>query len=433
MLAAGDQPTSAMRGRAREDHVFGTILGADVLGPQVRLHTENVRALRIGQRSRRGIEAIDVLDAHDRPAAGTRPIERTVVEIERRRRRQHRVVIRGGRRDCAFDAAPGHDRGVRREPAFEDFVPADQAPAVLVEILADALHEVALQLVLILHAELAHPAAHARRSAPLVLHGLIAAGMDVLAREQRQHLAEHVFEERERRLLDVEQVLIDAPVGRNGSRLARDAELRIRGNRRARMARHIDLGHDRDVAGRCVRDDLADLVLGIETAVEPRPSRGRIDVGCRSRTRRHAPGADFSQLRILLDLDAPSLIVRQVPLQHVELVQRHRVDEPLDELRRLVVTRRVQQQAAPAKARRIVDLSARECSMTPRRAATTSPHRRKGREGSARQRRFAWGTQSANTPLPRPGRPRGPGAKTRSSARRPRPPPPTTPCRGFAA
>jgi len=42
-------------------------------------------------------------------------------------------------------------------------------------------------------------------------------------------------------------------------------------------------------------------------------------------------------------------------VQHVELVQRHPVDERPDETRRLVMTRRVEHQAAPREARRIVD------------------------------------------------------------------------------
>ena len=72
-----------------------------------------------------------------------------------------------------------------------------------------------------------------------------------------------------------------------------------------------------------------------------------------------------------------------------------------------IVARRIEHQAAPAEARRIVDLQRRDfdADRSPRRAATASPRHRKGREGWARKRRFARGTQAANTPLPRPGQP----------------------------
>ena len=42
-------------------------------------------------------------------------------------------------------------------------------------------------------------------------------------------------------------------------------------------------------------------------------------------------------------------------MQHVQLVRRHRVEELEDELRRLVMARRIEQQPAPGEARRVVD------------------------------------------------------------------------------
>ena len=44
-----------------------------------------------------------------------------------------------------------------------------------------------------------------------------------------------------------------------------------------------------------------------------------------------------------------------MPVQHVELVQRHPVDEALDVFRRLEMPRRVQHESAPREARRIGD------------------------------------------------------------------------------
>ena len=56
------------------------------------------------------------------------------------------------------------------------------------------------------------------------------------------------------------------------------------------------------------------------------------------------------------DLETPGLVVGEMPMQHIELVQRHRVDEAANEIRRLVVARRIEHQAAPRKARRIRDV-----------------------------------------------------------------------------
>ena len=52
------------------------------------------------------------------------------------------------------------------------------------------------------------------------------------------------------------------------------------------------------------------------------------------------------------------LVVDEVPVQHVELVQRHPVDVALDELRRLVVPRGIEHQPAPCVARLIRDADA---------------------------------------------------------------------------
>ena len=73
-----------------------------------------------------------------------------------------------------------------------------------------------------------------------------------------------------------------------------------------------------------------------------------------------APGADLGQPRIALDLDAPALIVGQVPVQGVELVQREQVDELLDELLGHEMPGNVEHHAAPGEARRVLDLDARD-------------------------------------------------------------------------
>ena len=143
-----------------------------------------------------------------------------------------------------------------------------------------------------------------------------------------------------------------------------DAELRIRGDRGLRVSGHLDLRNDRDVARGRVGDDLAHLLLRVEAAVEPRLAGRRIDVGRGSGPAgtRQAP-TSVSRGYFLISR-RQRLVVGQVPVQHVELVQRHRVDEALDELRRLVVARRIEHQAAPAEARRIVDLQRRNAALT---------------------------------------------------------------------
>ncbi len=62
-----------------------------------------------------------------------------------------------------------------------------------------------------------------------------------------------------------------------------------------------------------------------------------IDVGGGSGSRWDAPRRDLRETWIFFDLQAPALVIGEVPMQHVQLMQRHPIDVPHDELRRLKV------------------------------------------------------------------------------------------------
>src|SRR5688572_5560285 len=214
----GGRPTDLRHGGgARKRHPLQPILGADVLGPEVALQAENVTTLRGWKRRRHRVEAIHRFEIDDASAArwlaGAGAL--SVVEVQHGPRRKDRIVARGSRGECSVDPAPGHHRGIGCETAFEDLIPADQPPPVRGEKAPNALHEVALQRVLVRDSALAHPLLHLRRALPLILHGLVAADVDILARKELHHLAEDVLEEDEGRVLDVEQVWVDAPVRRD--------------------------------------------------------------------------------------------------------------------------------------------------------------------------------------------------------------------------
>ena len=68
---------------------------------------------------------------------------------------------------------------------------------------------------------------------------------------------------------------------------------------------------------------------------------------------RHAPTS--RQFRILLDLDAPAVAVRQMPLQRVQLLLRHHIQEILHFLLGEEMPAAVQQQPAPREPRPVLD------------------------------------------------------------------------------
>ena len=121
----------------------------------------------------------------------------------------------------AFYTAPTHYSGVRREAAFEDFVPADEPAPVAVDEFLDAPDKVALQFVFVLQSLGADALLATRTLLPVVFRHFIAADVNELAGEQRDHFAENVFEKRKCHILTG----AEDPAGAT--------ELRIRRQRRA--------------------------------------------------------------------------------------------------------------------------------------------------------------------------------------------------------
>ena len=112
------------------------------------------------------------------------------------------------------------------------------------------------------------------------------------------------------------------------------------------MARHVDLGHDRDEPARRVRDDLAVVVLRVVS--RPAPS-----------TPVPRPPTSVSAGQPV-DLDAPALVVGEVQVQVVDLEQRDVVDVALDLVDREEVPGDVEHRAAVGEPRGVLDVDSRD-------------------------------------------------------------------------
>src|SRR5204863_10177310 len=73
-----------------------------------------------------------------------------------------------------------------------------------------------------------------------------------------------------------------------------------------------------------------------------------------------AERADAGELRVLLDLDPPALVLREVPVEDVELVEREKIEVLEDELLRQEVPADVEMAPAPAETRPVLDLERRD-------------------------------------------------------------------------
>ena len=113
------------------------------------------------------------------------------------------------------------------------------------------------------------------------------------------------------------------------------------------MAWELDLGNDGDEAIRGILDDLLDLLLSIVATILLTVALDTL-------------GADAGQARVLLDLDAPALILREVPVQTVDLEHAQEVDVLLHILDGEEVTADVDQCTAVLEAGLVLDRDGRD-------------------------------------------------------------------------
>ena len=331
---------------ARVRHVLHRGRRLEVLGPEIALRTEDPRGFSLPEHVGDRLVRVHLLEREQ--AADRERLESfvslVVVEVERRRGRHDHVAPLPRRVDPPTDAAPTHHRGAGCESALEDLVPPDESAPARGEPGVDPSDEPALQLMFVLEPFARDDLLRHRARLPSDLRCLVPPDVDQPRGEEREHLGQHVLQELERPLARAEDVVGDAPDGEDLEWSRGAGELGVGGDGRERVARHLDLGDHGHVARRRVGDDLAHLVLRVEAAVR----RPVADVG-RKVLRDHrllAAAADLSEARILLDLDPPALVLGEMPVERVELVERHEVDVALDERDRLEVAPDVEMQTA---------------------------------------------------------------------------------------
>ncbi|MBB5795086.1 hypothetical protein HDA41_003050 [Streptomyces caelestis] len=218
---------------------------------------------------------------------------------------------RGG--DASGVATPGGHGRALRQPALQDLVPADQPAPARGQPRVEVPDEPGLELVLVREAEFPDARLGRRGPPPLLLGAFVAAGVDELRREQLQHFLEDALVKAQGVVSGGEYVRVDSPGVPDGEGGGVDdvgvAEFRVRGDGGLRVAGYVDFGDDGDMPLGGVGDDLPDVVLGVVAAVRLLlPQRRGPVAGFGPRP----PGADLRQPGMPLDLDAPTLVVRQM-------------------------------------------------------------------------------------------------------------------------
>ena len=350
--------------------------GGDVFCPKVALHAHDV-ALRLGGNLCKGIVSMDPFQGDGSfrhislcPLVGDAEglLGEVgilhVVYVTVGCRSHYDVVAHRSGLDASGGATPAHHRRSVVELAFEYLVPADDLLALALEELLHAGGNVVLQLgggayaVLVHESELAHLRLAVGVFLPLVAGAFVAADVDVFAREEVGHFAQDVLEELHGLLAaDIEHLLGDAPLGPYLIRLglaALASEFGVGRQRGLHVAGQVDFGDDGDSAFCGVGDYVSDLVLGVVSAVTDAV------VGCPVAADHSAvtEGSDLGEAGVLVYLDPPALVFGEVPVQAVELVDRHHVEHLLDFVQAEEVPAAVEHEAAVAEAGSVLDLAA---------------------------------------------------------------------------
>ena len=232
--------------------------------------------------------------------------------------------------------------------AVEDFVPADGPPAALCEMFHDAPHEPALKRRFIRKPFGADARLASGTGLPARLRAFVASHMDERRGEKVAHGIENALAEGDGLVASgAEDVLANAVRAKGGAGEfnAFAGELRMRRQQGARVSGEVDLRDNANSARGRVGDNLADVVDGVEERAVAGAVRGRVLARQR---RRGADGAEAREFRHPRQIDAPPLVVREVPVEDVEAGRRHAVEERLHGVLSEEVARLVKHESAPA-------------------------------------------------------------------------------------
>ena len=124
------------------------------------------------------------------------------------------------------------------------------------------------------------------------------------------------------------------------------------------MSRKVYFGDDRNEAFLSVSNHVADFILRVEHTFAIRFTV--IFAGVTADDGFFALRPDLGQFRIFLDLDAPSLVVCQVPVETVHVVQGEHIDELLDRVGREEMAGNIEVHTAIGETRIVVDADGRK-------------------------------------------------------------------------
>ena len=290
-----------------------------------------------------------------------------VIEVAVARGCHDHVVPLLRSRQAPFHPSPAHDRGRFVHVALHQFIPAYQLSPVAVQEGLHPLGEIALQpgLRLLIAVSLQPQFLDALLTSlallPPHLRSLVAPNMDILRGEYFHQFRQHTLHELKSLLLSrTKDVIKHPPMALHLVGTARASQFRIGFQCPKHVSRHVNFRNHRDIPLLRIAHDLLQFLLRVAAAVGRAVVNRRITPQHRIATHR----ALLHQLQVTVDGYTPSLIVRQVPMETVHIVHRHRVEILLHKRHTEEMASHVKMHAPIAKPRSILYHRSRKNGLT---------------------------------------------------------------------
>ena len=260
-----------------------------------------------------------------------------IVQIAMACRRHNGICAQMRRLNGARHPPPALHHRPFRQPAFEDFIPSHDALAALGEVLTHFIDEGRLELRFVFQSQTVHLSLALGALGPSNLGDLIPTNVDDVRREHLTHFVKHSFDKGHGGVVSrTIHVLEHPPIRGHRKGISCATEPRVGRQCRSTMSGHFNFGNDLHVAIGGVRHDVCNVLSGV---MSPRD----LTIVFRS------PCPDFREFGIRFNGQPPPLILRQMPVQDVHFLQRHDLDELLDERGLHEVPATVQKQPSVAQ------------------------------------------------------------------------------------
>ncbi len=232
----------------------------------------------------------------------------------------------------AVVGAPPHDGCLGAKPVVGYLIPADKSAAIVAEKELHAAHKPCLQLLWRFEPFLSHAARTVGAVMPAAFLHFISADMNIFRRKNLKQFCKYV--------LAKFYCGVFAGAYRTVG-YAATCQLIMHGGQHKAMPGHIEFGHNLNTAPGGEVYDMAQISLGVETAIYgvalligghavSRQAHGRI-FGRRFLAGKvvfveFSPCSFGGELRVAVRLHAPALVVDKVPVEYRHFIQRHKID-----------------------------------------------------------------------------------------------------------